>query len=159
MKRLIPLLLPLAVILGSAGCTTNSVQEPAPTPNVVSKKTISGLEVLFIEPEVTLRSGPGIRFPMKRVLKKAVGKRAVLLQQIKSWMQIRFEGGNFCVYSSFIDRRLRPGVMEVLFKVSDVNLRSGPGVRFPKKRVLKEAKGRRAVPFGESGQWVNIVFE
>jgi uncharacterized protein YraI len=153
------LCLTIAVILGNAGCTTNSGQEPTPKPNVVPKKTMSGLEVLFIEPEVTLRSGPGIRFPMKRVLKKADGKRAVLLQQKKSWMRIHFEGRNFWVHSSFIDRHLRPGVMEVLFKVSDVNFRSGPGVRFPKKGVLKESKGKRAVPFGESGQWVNIVFE
>ena len=49
--------------------------------------------------------------------------------------------------------------MEVLFKVSDVNLRSGPGTRFPISKVLKDAKFRRAVPFGEFENWVHIVFD
>jgi uncharacterized protein YraI len=48
---------------------------------------------------------------------------------------------------------------EVVFKVSDVNLRSGPGTQFPVRRVLSDAKGRPASFGGETGNWIKIIFE
>ena len=49
--------------------------------------------------------------------------------------------------------------LEVLFRVSDVNLRSGPGTRFPVKRVLKNVKGSAAIFDGVNDNWVKIIFE
>ena len=48
---------------------------------------------------------------------------------------------------------------EVVFRVSDVNLRSGPGTQFPVIRVLSYAKGTAASFLGETGNWTKIVFE
>jgi len=48
---------------------------------------------------------------------------------------------------------------EVVFRVSDVNLRSGPGTQFPVVRVLSDAKGRPASFGGETGNWIKIIFE
>ena len=48
---------------------------------------------------------------------------------------------------------------EVIFRVSDVNLRSGPGTQFPVIRVLSDAKGRPASFGGETGNWIKITFE
>ena len=115
-------------------------------------------EVTFIHPEVTLWSDPRSRSSAK-VVKQAIGKKAILIKQKKALIQIRFEGEEFWVHRLSLDRNLKPVVWEVLFKVSDVNLRSGPGVQFPIAKVLKDAKFRRAVPFGKSGNWVHIVFD
>lgn len=92
-------------------------------------------------------------------MKQAIGKKAMLIKQGKFLIQIRFEGENSWVYRWVLDRNLKPAIMEVLFKVSDVNLRTGPGVQFPTAKVLKDAKYRRAAPFGKSGNWVHIVFD
>jgi uncharacterized protein YraI len=163
MRYLTPTIcLTLAVLLGSAASAPNGEQRPKIASGVVAEKPKSGLGVLFTQPEVPLRSGPGVRFPMTEVVKKAIGKNAVLLKQKKSWGKILFEGKEFWVHLSALDRLLRPSSQSpfiALFKVSDVNLQSGPGVRFPVKKVLKDAKGRRAVPFDESGHWVRIVFD
>ena len=150
--------LTLAVLLGSTACAPNSGKGPVVASGAVAEKPKSGLEVSFTKPEVTLRSEPNLRSPAK-VVKQAIGKMAILLKQNKSWIQIRFEGENFWVHSRLLDKNLKPAVMEVLFKVSDVNLRSGPGTKFPVARVLKDAKYRRAVPFEKSGNWVQIVFD
>ena len=115
-------------------------------------------EVTFTQPEVTLWSDPRSRSSAK-VVKQAIGKKAILIKQKKALIQIRFEGEEFWVHRLSLDRNLKPVVWEVLFKVSDVNLRSGPGVQFPIAKVLKDAKFRRAVPFGKSGNWVHIVFD
>ena len=134
MKRLLPILVALAVLLGGVGCTTNSEQEIAPNPNVVFQTPKSGLEVTFLKSEVTLRPGPGLRFPIKRTLNKAIGKKATLFEQSGYWGHIRLEGETYWVHSAFLDRRFKTYLpWEVLFRVSDVNLRSGPGVRFQKK--------------------------
>ena len=153
------LCLTLAVLLGSAACAPNSGQGPVIASDTVSEKPKSGLEVSFTQMQVNLRSGPGTRFPISKVVKQAIGKKTVLLKQNKSWIQIRFEGEDFWVHALFLDRNLTPRVMEVLFKVSDVILRSGPGTRFPISKVLKDAKFRRAVPFGEFENWMHIVFD
>jgi uncharacterized protein YraI len=162
MRNLTPTIcLTIAVLLGSNACALNGEQGPKIASGDVAEKPKSGLEVLFTQPEVPLRSGPGVRFPMTEVVKKAIGKNAILLKQKNSWGKIQFEGKDFWVHLSAIDRLLRPSTSTpfiALFKVSDVNLRSGPGVRFPVKKVLKDAEGRRAVPFDESGHWVRIVF-
>jgi len=159
MKKLtVTLCLTLAVLLGSTACATNSGKGPVVASGAVAEKPKSGLEVSFTKPEVTLRSEPNFRSPAK-VVKQAIGKMAILLKQNKSWIQIRFEGENFWVHSLFLDKNLKPPVMRVLFKVSDVNLRSGPGTKFPVVRVLKDAKYRIAVPFEKSGNWVQIVFD
>ena len=150
--------LTLAVLLGSTACAPNSGKGPVVASGAVAEKPKSGLEASFTKPEVTLRSEPNLRSPAK-VVKQAIGKMAILLKQNKSWIQIRFEGENFWVHSRLLDRNLKPAVMEVLFKVSDVNLRSRPGTRFPIAKVLKDARYRIAVPFGKSGNWVNIVFD
>jgi len=114
--------------------------------------------VSFTKPEVTLRSEPTLRSPAK-VVRRAVGKKAILLKQNKSWIHIQFEGENFWVHSLLLDKNLKPPVSEDLFKVSVVNLRSGPGTRFPIAKVLIDTRYRIAVPFGKSGDWVNIVFD
>ena len=154
----VTLCLTLAVLLGSSACAPNSGKGPVITSDAVSEKPKSGLEASFTKPEVTLRSEPNLRSPAK-VVKQAIGKKAILLKQIKSWIQIQFEGENFWVQSRSLDKNLKPAVGRVLFKVSDVNLRSGPGTKFPVVRVLKDAKYRIAVPFESSGNWVHIVFD
>ena len=154
--------LTIAVLLGSAASTPNGEQGPKIASGVVAENPKSGLEVLFTKPEVHLRSGPGVRFPMTEVVKKAIGKNSILLKQKKSWGKIRFEGKDFWVHLSAIDRLLRPSTSTpfiALFKVSDVNLRSGPGVQFPVNKVIKDVKGRRSVPFDESDNWVRIIFD
>ena len=151
--------LTIAVLLGSAACVPNSGQGPVIGSDTVSKKSDSGLEVPFIQMQVNLRSEPGLRSPVTKVVKQAISKKALLLKQNKTWIQIRFEEEDFWVHALFLDRNLTPRVMEVLFKVSDVNLRSGPGTRFPISKVLKDAKFRRAVPFGKFEDWMHIVFD
>jgi SH3-like domain-containing protein len=125
--------LTLAVHLGSAACATNSVKGLVIASGAVTEKPKSGLEVSFIKPEVTLRSKPNLRSSAK-VVKQAIGKKAVLLKQNKTWIQIRFEEVDFWVRSHLLGKNLKPAVMEVLFKVSDVNLRSGPGRGFRLQR-------------------------
>ena len=181
---MIPFLLILAVLLGGVGCTTDSEQETAPNPKVVFQTPMvkapdgpfksrpktpggmpitnreSGLEVSFLKSGVTLRSEPGLRFPIKRILNKAIGKKATLFEQNGSWGHIRLEGETYWIHSAFLDRRLKTTLpWEVLFRVSDVNLRSGPGVRFPEKRVIRKAKGKTAILLGESERWAHIVYE
>ncbi len=160
MRRLTAILcLTIAVLLGSAACALNGEQGPVTASDTVFEKSDSGLEVSFTQMQVTLRSEPGLRSPVKKVLKQAISKKALLLKQNKTWIQIRFEGEDFWVYALFLDRNLTPAVMEVLFKASDVNLRSGPGTRFPILKVLKNANFKRAVPFGKFEDWVHIVFD
>jgi len=151
--------LTLAVLLGSAACAPNSGQGPVIASDTVSEKSDSGLEVSFTQMQVNLRSEPGLRSPVTKVVKQAISKKALLLKQNKTWIQIRFEEEDFWVHALFLDRNLTPRVMEILFKVSDVNLRSGPGTKFPISKVLKDVKFRRAVPFGEFENWVHIVFD
>ena len=155
---LITLCLTIVVLLGSTACAPNSGKGPVVESGAVSENPKSGLEASFTKPEVTLRSEPNLRFPAK-VVKQAIGKKAILLTQFKSWIQIQFEGKNFWVQSRSLDKNLKPAVGRVLFKVSDANLRSGPGTKSPVARVLKDARYRIAVPFGKSGNWVNIVFD
>ena len=94
MKRtLTTICLTIAVFLGSAACAPNSGQGPVIASDAVSEKPKSGLEVSFTKPELTLWSELNLRSPVK-VVKQAIGKKAILLKQNKSWIQIRFEGEN-----------------------------------------------------------------
>ena len=153
-------------ILDANGASKNSLfpEEATLTPPEVTipppevTVTHTQPEVTFTQPEVTMWSDPSSRSSAK-VVKQAIGKKAILIKQKKALIQIRFEGEDFWVYRWVLDRNLKPAVMEVLFKVSDVNLRSGPGVQFPTAKVLKDAKFKRAAPFGKSGNWVHIVFD
>ena len=107
MRNLTPTIcLTIAVLLGSAACALNGEQGPKIESGAVAEKPKSGLEVLFTRPEVPLRSGPGLRFPMTEVVKKAIGKNAVLLKQKNSWGKIHFEGKEFWVHLSALDRLL-----------------------------------------------------
>ena len=48
----------------------------------------------------------------------------------------------------------------VEFRIDDVNLRSGPGVRHPVIRVLAGAKGKISKVIGVGGyRWLNIQYE
>ena len=47
----------------------------------------------------------------------------------------------------------------MIFKVSDVLLRSGPGVRYQKVRELADAKYKRAAFIENARTWVHIVYE
>jgi uncharacterized protein YraI len=50
-------------------------------------------------------------------------------------------------------------VSQVVFRASDINLRSGPSTRFPVIKVLSDAKGRAATFDGVTGTWIKIIFE
>ena len=91
--KLTPICLTIAVFLGSAACAPNSGQGPVIASDAVSEKPKSGLEVSSTKPELTLWSELNLRSPAK-VVKQAIGKKAILLKQNKSWIQIRFEGEN-----------------------------------------------------------------
>ena len=182
MKRITnTICLTLAALLGSASLNGLAAKVTILDANGVSKRSLSPQEatltppkattpptevivphtqpeVTFIYPEVTLWSDPLAQSP-KKVVKQAIGKKATLIKQGQFLLQIRFEGEDSWVYRWVLDRNLKPAIMEVLFKVSDVNLRTGPGVQFPTAKVLKDAKYRRAAPFGKSGNWVHIVFD
>ena len=71
----------------------------------------------------------------------------------------RFEGETHWVHSSLLDRNLKPPVLGVVFKVSDVLLRSGPGVRYQKIRELADAKYKLAALIENARTWVHIVYE
>ena len=47
---------------------------------------------------------------------------------------------------------------EVVFRVSDVNLRSGLGTQFPVIRVLENVNGSAEIFYCVSENWVKIVF-
>lgn len=76
-------------------------------------------------------------------------------------------GSNAFIPASSAEMKLSPQAAEevptadseVVFRVTDVNLRSGPGTQFPVIRVLSDAKGTAASFFGETGNWTKIVFE
>jgi SH3-like domain-containing protein len=76
-------------------------------------------------------------------------------------------GSNAFIPASSAEMKLSPEAAEevpkadseVVFRVSDVNLRSGPGTQLPVIRVLSDAKGTAASFFGETGNWTKIVFE
>ena len=155
----VTLCLTLAVLLGSAACAPNSGQEPVISSNAVADKPNSSSAGSFIRTPVHLHSGPGLRFPVTKVVKEAIGKEAILLKQNDSWIQIRFEGEDFWVLHLSLDRNLKPPVARVLFRASKVILRSGPGRRFPMAKVLTDAKYKIAVPFGKFENWVHIVFD
>ena len=160
MKNLtVTICLSIAVLLGSAETLANYEKGPATTPNVVAEKSKFGLKVSFINPEFVLYSDPNSKNGPVRVVRQAIGKTAILLKQNKSWIKIRFEGEELWVHSSNLDKNLKPTHFQVLFKVSDVTLRSGPSTQFPTTKVLKDARFRPAVPFEESGDWLHIVFD
>lgn len=76
-------------------------------------------------------------------------------------------GSNAFIPASSAEMKLSPEAAEevpkadseVVFRVSDVNLRSGPGTQFPVIRVLSDAKGTAVIFGGVTGAWIKIMFE
>jgi TPR repeat protein len=116
-------------------------------------------QVTFVQPTVPLRVQRGFYSPVEKTLKNALGKKATLFQQQDAWMQLSFEGDNFWVHASTIDRTFRPVCCsDTVFRADEVNLRSGPGVRFPVKTVAVK-KGGKVVVFDKRETWRHIIFE
>ena len=149
--------LTLGTILGGAAWASTSGNDTSISPGTLPIISELGLQVSFTQSQVSLRSEPNLR-SSRKLLKKAIGKKAILLRQYGTWVQIQFQGQDYWVHHSALNRNLIPPVMRVLFKVPDIELRSGPGLKFPVVAVLNDAKYKIAVPFDKSEKWVRIVF-
>ncbi len=143
-------LVPFLAALVACGQTHNQPNYLLQNANTNAKKFF--VEASFTSEDVPLRSGPNIASKAKMVF-EALGKKVVLLKQEKSWIQVRFEGETHWVHSSLLDRNLEPPVIGVIFKVSDVLLRSGPGVRYQKVREFADAKYKRAALIENARTW------
>jgi len=98
------LCLTIAVLLGSAACAPNSGPKSKSSSDAISEKSKSELQVLFRVSDVNLRSGPGTRFPVKRVLENAKGSAAVFDGVSERWVKIIFEEQTYWVHSSLVQR-------------------------------------------------------
>ena len=96
--------LTIAVLLGSVACAPNSGQGPVIASDAVAEEPKSGSEVLFKASVINLRSGPGLQFPVKRVLENAKGSAAVFDGVDRNWIKIIFEGHSYWVHSSLVQR-------------------------------------------------------
>ena len=158
MKYLVGIIcLTLGTILGGSAWASISGNGTSISPGTLPFISELGLEASFTQSQVSLRSKPTLR-SSRKLVKEAIGKKAILLRQHGTWVQIQFQGQDHWVHYLALNRNLIPPVMRVLFKVSDINLRSGPGLNFPVVAILNDAKYKIAVPFDKSGNWVRIIF-
>ena len=152
------LCLTIAVLLGSTACAADKTQPPTIGTSHSTSHTTE-LSLKFTSDKVHLRAGPGVRYPVTKRLDGANALSATLISQEENWIKVRFKGQDHWVHGSMVDRNLTPRARRILYKSSTVNLRSGPGEKFPITRVLEDAQYRIGVPVKRSGDWIRLIFD